>query len=64
MRKTLLRMDNSRIDPTILFMEKKYHFLWNFSLAIFMGIKTVRGPLVFCGWLSMESMPQNPEFKE
>ena len=30
--------DNSRVEPTIFFMKKKYPFLLNFSLAIFMGI--------------------------
>ena len=39
--------DNLRLKPTILFMEK-ISFLSNFSLAIFMGnrsLGTVRGPM-------------------
>ena len=40
--------DNFLADPSIFSMEK-YHFLWNFYLAIFMDnplfIKTIRGPL-------------------
>ena len=38
-KKTLA--DNSSVEPTIFFMEK-YHFLWIFSLAIFLGNASLR----------------------
>ena len=34
-------MDNSRVKATIFFIEK-YHFLWIFSLVIFMGDPSLR----------------------
>ena len=34
-------VDRSRVEPSIFFIEK-YHFLWNFSLVIFMGNPSLR----------------------
>ena len=41
-----LYSNNSRAEPTIVFIEN-FYFLWNFYLAIFKDnpvIKTIRGP--------------------
>ena len=40
-------VENSRAEPTIFLMEK-FHFLWNFYLAILWVIKTVWCPLKAC----------------